>query len=390
MLSSSGWATEDHQFKRDLANNKGFFERLKHFAEVKDNKTVLKYNSRGGTLWGKLGVDLDSNLINGLGVILEYTLADSNFFLMGQKKDGRKLDKKFDICIDKFTVHACSHDLATPVYETIERRLKTENINIPFKRYHVTAFSISTGLLEWISDSLLISPVLVPNRLFFALLPSKLYDCDQSQNPYVFGFPRQTSATSSTTSVRPIQSDDPTTAQASGTSSNPSQLEAAEAIQTEAKKKKKQQAARTALDSEVSGKTSKIVDENTENKVTKFSVTLNGVDIDGFSSSALDQLSFFRLNKFLGYRDTNTSSSITLEEFCNGSTIYSFDFSTSLNSGQDFLIPSLKTGHLRAAIQFQKTTSEAYHLLVLSEYASNIAIGSTSHGGRTVSSNYFV
>ena len=364
---------------------------MKPFAEVKDNKKVLKYKPEGGTLWGKLGVDLESNLINGLGVILEYTLADSNFFLMAERKDGKPLDQKFDISIDKFTVHACSHDLATPVYETIERRLKTENINLPFKRYHVTAFSISTGLLEWISDSLLVSPVLVPNRLFFALLPSRLYDCDQTMNPYIFGFNK----TVGDTEVNPIQSDAP--AAGTGTAAASTPTDAAEqlsdanellaTIQQTDKAQKKKATTAAAITTATATATAAKPDAN---KVTRFSVTLNGVDIDGFTSSSLDELSFFRLNKFLGYQSTSSSSSITLEEFRNGSTIYSFDFSTSLNSGQDFLIPSLKTGHLRAAIQFQKTTSEAYHLLVLSEYASNISIGGTSHGGRTISSNYFV
>ena len=147
VLCSGGWATETSEDKLHIGENKGFLERLKHFAELDaDGKNVIAYKPEGANLWGPLGIDLESNLINGLSVILEYTLADSNFFIMAERKDGAKLDQKFDIKIDRFLLHACSHDMAPSLYSTLEQKMKTQPMNLPFKRYHVTNFTISSGL----------------------------------------------------------------------------------------------------------------------------------------------------------------------------------------------------------------------------------------------------
>ena len=405
-MTSSGWATESHKDKHFIAQNKGFMERLKIFAELdEEEKKVVSYKPEGGTLWGKLGVDLEANLINGLSVILEYTLADSNFFLMAERKDGKKLDKKFDIAIDRFTLHACSHEMAPSLYETIERRMKSEVMNLPFKRYHITAFSISSGLLEWLSDSLLVSPVLVPNRLIFCILPSRVYDCDQSTNPYIFGLGQDSEAVEQVTStVVPTATATATntTATTASTTTTTNTTGSATATTTTATasggnfSNAAQQAANIIANAQTEKSNSDKVKKTLAgtkkqlNKIRKVACTMNGIDIDGLSSSSLDEISFFRLNKFLGYHSGTYCNSMSFEEFVNGSTMYVFDFSTSLNSGQDFLVPSLKTGHLRASIQFENPTKEAYHLLVLSEYNSNISIGGTSTGARTVSSNYFI
>ena len=351
----------------------------------------MAYKKEGGCLWGPLGVDVQSNLINGLSIILEYTLADSNFFILAERKDGKKLDKKFDISIDKFVVHACTHEMAPSVYSSIEEKMKTQPMNLPFRRYHVTTFSISSGLLEYISDSLLVSPVLVPNRLVFCLLPSRVYDCDQSTNPYVFGFGEQsltvTDATETASgTTNPIQSDAPAATATTTTTTTPT----ADDTSTTAARNEVLEALKSAVAKQKNIKETLKKAKKTINKVRKISCTLNGVDIDGLQSSSLDEIFYFRMNKFLGFHSGTSCNSVSLEEFKNGSTMYVFDFSTSLNSGQQYLVPSLKSGHLRCAIQFKSATEEPMHLLVLSEYNSNLTIGSTSGGGRTISSNYFI
>ena len=248
------------------------------------------------------------------------------------------------------------------------------------------------------------SPVLVPNRLVFCLLPSRVYDCDQSTNPYVFGFGQQAAVaetseeaeettTEATTAPNPIQSDDSAQASTTATTAASSGETSTENDETAAARNKIQEKLNKLLaEQKNKAKIKSQIEKSKEtiNKVRKITCTLNGIDLDGLSSPCLDEIAFFRMNKFLGFHSTTSSNSISLEEFKNGSTMYIFDFSTSLNSGRDFLIPSLKTGHLRASISFSKNTEEPLHLLVLSEYNSNLSIGGTAGGARTVSSNYFI
>ena len=94
-------------------------------------------------------------------------------------------------------------------------------------------------------------------------------------------------------------------------------------------------------------------------------------------------MAYLRFQKFLGMEKNGQTNSIRYEEFFNGSTVYVADFSTSLDSNEDYIIPSLKTGYVRLRIKFKEATTETLHLLCMSEYNSTLSIES-GKGGRVI------
>ena len=114
--------------------------------------------------------------------------------------------------------------------------------------------------------------------------------------------------------------------------------------------------------------------EGESNGILDFQITISGTDLDNLNSPNFDQMAYLRLQKYLGMANHGQTNSIDYEQFMNGSTVYVADFSTSLDSNQDYIIPSLKVGYVRLRIRFKEPTTEALHLLCMSEYNSTLSI----------------
>ena len=97
-------------------------------------------------------------------------------------------------------------------------------------------------------------------------------------------------------------------------------------------------------------------------------------------------MAYFRFQKFLGMLNHGQTNSITYDQFFNGSEIYVADFSTSLDSNEDYILPSLKSGYVRLRLKFAQSTSQTMHLLCMSEYNSTVTIES-GKGGRIIKVN---
>ena len=86
---------------------------------------------------------------------------------------------------------------------------------------------------------------------------------------------------------------------------------------------------------------------------------------------------------------TGITNSITPEEYFDAGTVYVADFSTSLDSTSDYIIPSLKSGYIRLSIKFKSPITSSYHLLAMSEFNSTLSVATTKNG-RVISSNFFL
>ena len=111
---------------------------------------------------GRLGLDVEDAgpLINGVTVRISYYLSDPEFFLMGAEKSGssgvlKVPTKKYTFKIHKFVVHALVHDLSPSLYQALESKLSKQSAIMAYKRYQIVPFTISQGLSQWLSDSLL-------------------------------------------------------------------------------------------------------------------------------------------------------------------------------------------------------------------------------------------
>ena len=128
---------------------------------------------------------------------------------------------------------------------------------------------------------------------------------------------------------------------------------------------------------------------NSKSKITKFQLTINGIDLDNLNSENFAEMSYFKFQKYCGMLAHGTSNGIMPEDYHNGGTVYVADFSTTLDATADYILPSLKSGYIRLAIKFNQPLYAAYHLLAISEFNSTLSIRSDK-GTRTVTSNYFV
>ena len=154
---------------------------------------------------------------------------------------------------------------------------------------------------------------MTPNRIFFVLIESDIYEPSQKNNPYIFGL-------------------------------------------------------------------------SNKNHVTDFQVTISGNELDNLNSGNYKEMNYFRFQRFLGMMNAGQTNSISRKKFFKGSTIHIADFSTSLDSSEDYIIPSLKTGYVRLRIKFKAATTQALHLLCMSEYNSTLTIES-GKGGRVIKVN---
>ena len=103
--------------------------------------------------------------------------------------------------------------------------------------------------------------------------------------------------------------------------------------------------------------------------------------MDGLvSTQSFSKMSFYRLQKILGLIQGGFSTGITYEMFSKGYGIFAVDFSASLSSCQQLILPTIRGGHARLSVEFDSVTTKAYHLLSLLEYPSNITISIGAQG----------
>ena len=165
VLRSAGWGEDPVSYRNSLNGlNTGLVKRISMMADyqVLENR-VRKYHEDGLTLIGRLGLDVEEGgpIVNGINIRLSYYLNEPEFFLMGGIQDPnavgsfKNLTKKYTYKIHKFLIHAMAHDLSPSLYETLEAKLRKESAIMSYKRYSIVPFTISSGLSEWLSDSIL-------------------------------------------------------------------------------------------------------------------------------------------------------------------------------------------------------------------------------------------
>ena len=128
----------------------------------------------------QLKLDLDHPIPNGVDVRLEFIPQDDNFFLCAPAID----DHIFNI--ENFVVFAQAQTLQAPVYDTIERRCKTEDMNLPFKRKEVTTISLQAGTKSFTTDQLFAGRSATPARMIVGFVLEDAYLGQKKRNPYNF------------------------------------------------------------------------------------------------------------------------------------------------------------------------------------------------------------
>ena len=312
-----------HKMQSVGEDNEGFTKRLKEYANLDQYDNVLNYKQENAHFLFNLSPDLQAEIINGVAIRIELTPSNPDFCLFGKKVVNQAQ------VVDNL-------ETSVQYYEDISGyKFLIKNISL-----HVLCHDLRSEVYEQIQQNLKKEPISISFRRF-DLVP---YIINKGVETYISDvlFPSSQMIPS-----RAFFFLIPSEYFTGNLSANPYDFQL------------------------------KVVDA----KIKKIQITLGGQEIDGLlSDKSFSKIAFYRLQKLLGLMDSGFCTGIDYDMFIGGFGIYVIDFSTSLASAQQFILPSIKTGHARASILFDKVTPASYHLLSLLEYPSNLSISIGAQG----------
>ena len=329
VLGLEGYSEDtEHHMQSVDEQNEGFVDRLKNFAKLNNYDNVSEYYADGGHFIFNLAPDLQASIINGVSIRIEITPNQPNVCLFGKKVVPRTDDQNQE-GVDPGE-HSDHHYLGVSGYKFL-----IKNICL-----HVLCHDLRGEVYEDIESSLKKQPISLSFRRF-DMVP---YTISKGVESYISDvlFPSSQMVPSRAFFFL-VPSDHFTGTQ----ETNP-------------------------YDFQLS-----VLNAN----VKRFYVTLGGQDIDGLiSNQNFNKMAFYRLQKVLGLMEGGFTTGITYKMFSGGYGIYAIDFSTSLASCQQYIMPSIRSGHARCTVEFDRVTPSSYHLLGLFEYPSNITISIGAQG----------
>ena len=145
-LEPCGWATDSAGSLNTLTfENAGLFQRACRFGEL-DKEGTLHWSTNAVWFVGTLPIDLRAQIINGIPIRIDMSLQSNEFFLMS--------DTKIKYVVEEAVILGLAKDLSMPVYEKIQRSLKSMPIKIPFRRKEIVPFNVPTGSTNYITGKL--------------------------------------------------------------------------------------------------------------------------------------------------------------------------------------------------------------------------------------------
>ena len=176
-----------HMDKID-SSNMGFFERLDLFCTAVPEKDGPKpeslktrdWTTEGRWFVGGLRTDFNHPIPNGVDIRFELTPQDSDFFMMTTP------DSHLTYKIMNVVLLAKAQTLQAPIYESIEQRCKTEDMNIPFKRKEIKIITLPKGTKAFTTDQLFAGNSSTPSRMIVGFVEEKARLGHVGKNPFNF------------------------------------------------------------------------------------------------------------------------------------------------------------------------------------------------------------
>lgn len=122
--------------------------------------------------------------------------------------------------------------------------------------------------------------------------------------------------------------------------------------------------------------------------ITKVQLDLNSTPVDQFESvqtedqAIQDYLRLYNTNK---QANSLFTCGISYEEFLRGFFISGFDLSTASDSSNPYGVPTVKSGHLRLKINFNRSAPTELTCLAFAEFPEILEIG---NAGKTIKSSF--
>jgi hypothetical protein len=122
--------------------------------------------------------------------------------------------------------------------------------------------------------------------------------------------------------------------------------------------------------------------------ITKVQLDLNSTPVDQFESvqtedqAIQDYLRLYNTNK---QANSLFTCGLSYEEYLKGYFIAGFDLSTASDSSNPYGVPTVKSGHLRLKINFNKSAPTELTCLAFAEFPELLELG---NGGKTVKSSF--
>ena len=199
-MSTAGWAEDTAEFFNYLSpSNDGFMERMGRFCKVVTNGDTVHtsgWNTEGAWFCGKLPLDFTHPIPNGIDVRFEFIPQEDKFFLMDNLEP-------YTFHIKSLVVFGEAQTLQAPVYDSIERRCKTEDMNLPFRRKEVMTHTVTAGSKSFNTDQLFAGRTTTPTRMIVGFVDETAYMGTKTKNPYKFisSFDRNTKLVSLKTTL---------------------------------------------------------------------------------------------------------------------------------------------------------------------------------------------
>ena len=180
VLIPLGYYKDDDGKFNSVNNNTGNTRRAGLFSHKVG--TVTSWNETATTLCGRLGIDFDQDIINGVTVRLDFRLNDAQFLFQHEKNS--TVEPRFEI--ESFYLLVPCADLEDTVYLNIEKGLKHSPMILPYTRKEVIVNSIPQNSENFLTDTLFSSSPYLPSRIIVGYVKTDAYLGSYTENPYDF------------------------------------------------------------------------------------------------------------------------------------------------------------------------------------------------------------
>ena len=139
-----------------------------------------KYFKEPLCLAGRLGIDLQSPVPNGVSVRIELRLANDPFVIMTNSSATLSYE------LEDLTLEVPCGEYTTQMYKSIQDEFKKGPMILPYTRREIVVNAIPATQRSYLSDTLFSNSLTLPSKVCVAVVKASAYAGNQKENPLEF------------------------------------------------------------------------------------------------------------------------------------------------------------------------------------------------------------
>ena len=334
-MEAAGFYQED-PFAHGAIPDEGVVNRKHRFQRyAKTGRTTFDwiYTTQEACFIGRLHTDLssiDGGILPNVEIKVVLERSSDDFVLLAKSNDNFKLN------LTQASLYIPVATLNSKLYNQITRKLEEQPASIYYTRSQVIPCHIPLGSTYWFSQDLF-SPKQLPSRMVLGFIPTKHFRGTKLTNPFKFLRKWTFEARDLPYFARGLMSLN---------SDSPDEEVEAREFST---------------------------------FVQRVYVTINGKSVDEWDTTATkldDTMNFYRMHSIMGFCKSREGNDVTERNFQLGKYLLCYDLTKALNADTDLLLPSVKNGSLRVAVQFNESIPIELQMICYAEFPSVMTIDS--------------